>query len=421
MLIELYGQNFGCFRDEFRLSMLATSIDEGNERGLVSVDIEGDPEPLLLLRCAAIYGPNASGKSTVLEAAAALSAMLGSSARGASDEAIEAYEPFALDEQHRSAPTVLGLRAVVAGVVYEYRIKFDRQRVIQEALSKHAPDTDRMLLDRHEATVQGDWTGDQQFSLIASAFRPNALLLSLADSLAPSVAGKIVAGLRRSLTRFRIPESRGFPLTARTEPVARRVVDDPAFAEWLRPRLRDIDVGVVDYDTEEVPAQPTLFETDGGASRKRHRLALFHDGENGPTRLPIWRESHGTRRFLEFSPMLYEISRGADHRAFLVDEFDASMHPVLVKALIHHFNCELPRRDVRGQIVFTAHNTDLMEGEARDAVLRRDQVYFTEKGSDGAARLFSLAEFNERNNLNIRRRYLQGRYGALPSLGDFSE
>ena len=62
MLVEFYGQNFGCFRDEFRLSMLATDIDPNSDRGIVKVRVDGDAEPLRLLRAVAIYGPNASGK-----------------------------------------------------------------------------------------------------------------------------------------------------------------------------------------------------------------------------------------------------------------------------------------------------------------------------------------------------------------------
>ena len=74
-----------------------------------------------------------------------------------------------------------------------------------------------------------------------------------------------------------------------------------------------------------------------------------------------------------------------------------------------------------GQLIFATHETSLLDAEGKNAVLRRDQIYLTEKDAFGAARLYSVAEFRERNNLNIRRRYLQGRYGALPSLGDFSD
>lgn len=137
--------------------------------------------------------------------------------------------------------------------------------------------------------------------------------------------------------------------------------------------------------------------------------------------MDYWRESTGTRRFLDFAPVLFDATHGDTQRAYWVDELDSSIHPVLVRGLIDHFNREVPAEQIRGQVVFAGHNVELMEGAAKDAVLRRDQVYFTEKDSTGAARLYSLAEFKERNNLNVRRRYLQGRYGALPVLGDFKE
>ncbi len=129
----------------------------------------------------------------------------------------------------------------------------------------------------------------------------------------------------------------------------------------------------------------------------------------------------GTRRFLDLAPFFFDVSQGNSAITFFVDELDASLHPVLLGQLVRHFNCELPQAHVQGQLIFAAHETGLIDDKAKEAILRRDQVYFTEKNSSGAARLYSLAEFKERNNLNIRRRYLQGRYGALPSLGDFME
>ena len=96
------------------------------------------------------------------------------------------------------------------------------------------------------------------------------------------------------------------------------------------------------------------------------------------------------------------------------------MHPVLLQAVIGQFN-RMPAHKAHGQLVFTVHETSLLDAEAKNAVLRRDQIYFTEKDTNGASRLYSLAEFRERNNLNIRRRYLQGRYGALPAVGSFAE
>lgn len=187
MLIEFFGENFGCFRDEFRLSMLATEIDPDTSRGVTAVTITGDPEPLRLLRAAAIYGPNASGKSTVLRAAQVLQSMIMQAARFRSDEAIPFYEPFA-GSDHDGRPVRLGVKAVIDGSVYDYEITFTDREVRTERLEHQLPDRTQILFHRENQNVTGDWTADDQFRLIGKEFRANALLLSLADTLTPSLS-----------------------------------------------------------------------------------------------------------------------------------------------------------------------------------------------------------------------------------------
>src|SRR5205085_7689359 len=102
-----------------------------------------------------------------------------------------------------------------------------------------------------------------------------------------------------------------------------------------------------------------------------------------------------------------------------IDGIGASLHPTLLTALIRHFNCGNRDMSGQGQLVFATHETSLIDDEARNAVLRRDQVYFAEKDVSGVAKLYALSDFQERQNINLRKRYLEGRYGAIPSLGRF--
>jgi len=424
MLIELFGKNFGCFRDEFRLSMLATDIDREMDRGILRIDLDGESEPLELVRCAAIYGPNASGKSTVLRAASALGFLLTASRRFESDEPLYAYEPFQLASS-RTKATQLGVQAVIDGRVYEYSVAFVRDRFTHEELSEIGPEGRKQLFTRKEQDVSGDWKEEPQFKLLSEAFRPNVLLLSIADSIAPTLARGIAVGLRQHLsfydpTEGRWPHSHGGSVAART-------LRDEAFAGWLRQQLRSVDFGVEDYHVQEV-SQATSFRpkpgeasSDSPEERKTFRLTLLHgsaDGEAVP--ISYRRESRGTQRFVELAPLLYDLRHGEQFGAIFMDEIDASMHSDLLAEVIRQFNCGLRSNEVRRQIVFALHDTTLIDDEARKAILRRDQVYFTEKDDSGSARLYSLAEFKERNVLNLRRRYRQGRYGALPSIGDLS-
>jgi hypothetical protein len=430
MLIELSGENFGCFRDAFKLSLLASDIDPSSTRGVVAVTIDHDDEPLRLLKTIALYGANGSGKSTLIRAAGALRHLLSETRSFASDTPLQPYEPFALGPQH-TQPVKLGVKAVIDGRVYDYSVSFLRREFITEELAIWKGVTREVLLMRSRAATTGLWTTDPQFELLTRGYRPNALLLSLADSLAPNLAQGIAVGLRQMLTTSDASAT-ALPLwhPHRAEAIAKRLREDEAFSVWLLARLRAADVGVADLRTDEVR---TIIEVDNDDEdesdspdtrqevRTSYRLMLLHHSTDGTSPISYHRESLGTRRMVEMGPLLYDLSHNMTSRAAFIDEFDASIHPLLLQELVRHFNDSPDRHSRSGQLIFATHETSLLDAEAKDAPLRRDQIYFTEKDSTGASRLYSVAEFKERNNLNIRRRYLQGRYGALPSLGVMPE
>ncbi len=427
MLIELYGQNFGCFRDEFRLSMLATEIDPDSDRGIVEAKVEGDTEPLRLLRAVAIYGPNASGKSTILRAAHALSSLMSGASSFRSDELLTQYEPFGLKAD--AGASRLGAKVIIGGNVYDYEVQFLRSHFTSERLDLlHADGEKTELINRHGQNVTGQWVSNPLFVLISKDFRPNALLLSLADRLAPLLAKNIAVCLQRLLSHHQYSTFHNLP--AFNNESAKRAWEDRDFADWLIGHLRSADVGVIDVKAEEfemnLPRWGDQDDRDSGAAQepevqKYYKLRLRHGVTQGNFTVPYNRESQGTRRLVEIAPLLYDLARGSLPVAAFVDEMGDSMHPILLQAIIREFNGESPLANGGGQLIFTTHETALLDAEAKNAVLRRDQIYLTDKDETGAARLYSVEEFKERNNLNIRKRYLQGRYGALPTPGMLSE
>jgi hypothetical protein len=339
-----------------------------------------------------------------------------------------------LDAKCRHQPVVLGVKAVVGGRVYDYEVRFTRGAFVAEHLKCwEGPDEETALFERHRQNVQGEWSSDERFKLLSQDFRANALLLSLADRLTPALARNVAVSLRRLLTQF--SEGAADPWDfAGAHQTARRAHRNREFREWLLMRLKSADIGVVDLSTEQrsIPSARTmsLFDEteiaspeapDSGTERSIYLLSLVHRGAKEVVEIPYRRESHGTRRLVEIAPMLFDLIHDTIPQTLFIDEIDESLHPLLLQGIIRHLNCEIPVKSVRGQLIFATHDTTLMDDPARDAVLRRDQIYLTEKDASGAARLYSVAEFKERNNLNLRRRYLQGRYGALPVLGAFAE
>jgi len=140
-------------------------------------------------------------------------------------------------------------------------------------------------------------------------------------------------------------------------------------------------------------------------------IQAVHEHEPGKVvRLELTEESDGTRRLLNLISALHgPRTTGA---VYVIDEIDRSLHPILVKEFLEFF---LKSRDGDPrQIIATTHESNLLDQD----LLRRDEIWFAEKDQTGATRLYSLLDFKVRNDLEIRKHYLQGRFGAVPFLGN---
>ena len=126
-------------------------------------------------------------------------------------------------------------------------------------------------------------------------------------------------------------------------------------------------------------------------------------------------ESDGTQKFFNYSGVItYDLIYGS---ALFLDEFDARLHPMLTKKIVEMFNS--PTLNKNGaQLVFVTHDTNLLD----NSLLRRDQIYFTEKNKMQETVLYSLADFKGiRNDASYEKDYINGKYGAIPFLGDFEK
>jgi uncharacterized protein len=130
--------------------------------------------------------------------------------------------------------------------------------------------------------------------------------------------------------------------------------------------------------------------------------------------LDIPDESSGTLRLLDLASRAISVLEQGG--LFLVDEIDASLHPLLTASIVRLFSSRLVNR-TRAQLIFTSHDATLLGNLDGEEILARDQVWFTEKDEDGTSELFPLAEFKpRRQGENRTRRYLNGSYGAIPEL-----
>ena len=145
-----------------------------------------------------------------------------------------------------------------------------------------------------------------------------------------------------------------------------------------------------------------------------NEVHFIHRGADKDVRFSPSDESTGTLRLLELTARAIPVLDGGG--LFLVDEIDASLHPLLTAALIRLFQSPEVNKN-GGQLLFTSHDATLLGSIDGEDVLQRDQVWFTSKGDDGASELFPLAEFKpRRQGENRQKRYLNGSYGAIPEL-----
>jgi predicted ATPase len=143
------------------------------------------------------------------------------------------------------------------------------------------------------------------------------------------------------------------------------------------------------------------------------RLLFEHRGEKEKNvEFKIYEESDGTRRLLEYLPVFYNVIKNSP--TFIIDEIERSIHPLIIKELIEKFSKD---ESTKGQLIFSTHESNLLDQE----VLRTDEIWFAEKSILGSTKLYSLSDFKEHNTIDIRKGYLNGRYGAIPFLGNLQD
>ncbi|HEB62396.1 MAG TPA: ATP-binding protein [Bacteroidetes bacterium] len=143
------------------------------------------------------------------------------------------------------------------------------------------------------------------------------------------------------------------------------------------------------------------------------RLKVGHLGKNNRLVLfDLEEESDGTIRLLDFVPTFQNVI--SSPKVFVIDEIERSIHPLLIKALVRKFSLD---EKTKGQIIFTTHESNLLDQK----IFRQDEIWFAEKDKNGSTDLYSLSEFKEHKTIDIRKGYLNGRYGSIPFLANLTD
>ncbi len=416
MLLEFRVENHRSIRDEQALTLEAGRVGEPTDVRPRSV--AGHSERLL--PAAVIYGPNASGKSNVLAAIAFMREAVISSHRRWEPEGGVPRTAFAWGGRRQEA-SMFEASFLIGETKYEYGFSVDDTAVREEWLFAWPHNRKQAWFEREGNTFKFGEHLKGPNEAVKEVTRPNALFLSGAAQLGHQQLTPLYSWFS-GIAPVNIP-GRGYPVLHAEFAEALFSAEDeqqllfPAdgseetLASRIRQLLRGADIGITDV-------KKTATEREyRGRTVRRHRILLQHLSGDSDSWLDLEEESEGTKTLFRMAPAVFRTLDSGG--LLLVDELESSLHPLLGLAIVQLYNS--PKANPKNaQIVFTTHDTNLLGTTLGEPPLRRDQIWFTEKDGEGASTLYPLTDYRPRKAENLERGYLQGRYGAIPFLGDIT-
>lgn len=393
MLLAYRAANVLSFRDEQRLSLIATELNGGTARPTA---IREGGKPVSVVPVVGIYGANASGKTNTLAGLRRMRQAVLNSVAWVNEAQPVRRVPFALDPACADEPSFYEVDLELNGVRYTYGFEIDDERVQAEWLHAYPKGRRQVWFDRDgdEIHFAGEGLRGEKQDLVRKT-RPDSLFLTVAAEWNNEQLLPVFEWFRDNLWLIS-PE---LDRPRRHEFTKARALREQRFRERVGRLLARADLGIVGFDEEAL---------DSGEIRLLHRA-----GEHTVS-LDFAHESMGTRAwFALLGPLIEAFRQGT---TVLVDELDASLHPALVAEVIWMF--EDPRVNTHGaQMVFTTHDASLLRPLAGgERILDRDMVWMSEKDSRGATRLYPLSSLRPppRPDENLERGWLLGRFGGTP-------
>jgi hypothetical protein len=409
MLIGFRFQNFRSFLAEQSFSFSTSSDRTHESTHLIKTGMKAVPR---ISKAAIVFGPNASGKTNLLIALATFRDLILHSSGYSDSQFGERHTPFRFGPS-MTQPTEFEIDVLLDRVRYRYAISYDSQRIRFERLLVYRTGKSQRWFERRfdEATRKDSWApfspnfnGPRE--MWRKATRPKALFLTTAAQLNSEQLAPLLEWVEHRL-EILLPGD-----MTDVNRIAMRIQDE-TFKTRVLELLSAVDIHVDDVRfAEQDPSRTDPAPPPGSGFLRRgsaHRSIEFLHARDGL--VPMWLDSvfeaAGTQRLIGlFGPLLQAAENG---KLLLIDEFDASLHPLVARFLIRLIND--PRVSSKGaQLLLTSHNTTLMDLD----ILRRDEIWLVQLDDKHASNLLPLLRSSPRKHELIAKNYLKGRYGAVP-------
>jgi uncharacterized protein len=401
MLIEFSVGNYRSFKEKVTFSMVAANL-VSQDKNLDSNNVFAVDEELSLVKSAAIYGANASGKSNLAEALQFMKwFMVNSSKETQSTERIS-VERFRLSTETDDQPSFFEIVFLLNGQQHRYGFTVSQEKVVSEWLYYVPKIRETKLFNR-----QGD-----EFDVstlykaqgITERTRSNALFLSVSAQFNMEKSESILKYFTSDfLVTFNLND---MALMNNTIDFMLKQKAEKEITDFML----KLDLGITELRLRKL-RKGDVFTLE---NIKINRVAIMHekfDDAGEPFSLEEFEmyteESAGTQKIFALASLIVHTLKIGG--TLIIDEFDARLHSLMSRAILKIFNSN-ENNPRNAQLIAITHDTNLLSNK----IFRRDQVWFTEKDRYGATALYSLAEYKVRNDASYGNDYIKGKYGAIP-------
>jgi hypothetical protein len=441
MLARLTVRNILSFNEEQTFSMMP---GQGRKKKEHKTDPVGG---VSVLKTAAIYGPNASGKSNLIRALAFAKYMV---LHGTRPDGLIEYDPFRLSKQSPEALSKIEIELQANGKNYIFGFEFSHDGIDSEWLYEYTKRSKNQIYSRNAGKFELNYIlkrnkkdeARQYLQFFAQSTPNNQLFLR--EVFARNIKGNVenIDDLLNVIDWFLNTLNIIFPGTSYNQGIMMKAETDDELKRLYAELLRFFDTGIdgiklvsIDIDKLGIPQslireirtdllKPRGFEKIGALrcngelylvsakdgqiiAKKLMTVHKIKDGGNSDVVMfSLSDESDGTQRLFDYIPLIFDLFRGL--KVFVVDEIERSLHPALIYQIFSLLlnNCA----NLNSQLIVTTHETALMTQD----LLRKDEIRFMKKNEHGESHIVSLEEHNVRFDKELRNSYLEGEFNAIP-------
>ncbi|MGB9927154.1 MAG: AAA family ATPase [Methanosarcina sp.] len=366
-----------------------------------------------LLKSAAIFGANSSGKSNLIKAVFFMHGLVATSHNFNINTEIKT-SPYKLNTEYYKSPSSFEIKFIQEGITYKYGFSCDSKKIVDEYLFYAKGKKEYKIFERTNTKKFSFGVDEKQQEFIKSKVIDNTLYLSRATQL--------------GYQKTKVPYLFLSNLVININPswvdyTKKKLHEDPELKNKILEILKKADFGGIeniDIKKEQKPVQRVDFNINqnnessiqiGNEFKDFFEVKFIHKDENGKDiAFEGTEESEGTNKTLAMLGPLFDIMENG--KVAFIDEFDSSLHPKITRLLIMLFHSD--RNKENGQLIFTTHDTTLLDNE----LFRTDQIYFCSKVPNKYTELSSLLDFDVRQVTDFEKAYLSGRVGGIPFIDE---